>query len=518
MNPDFVFEELTPISFLRRAAAVFGDRTAVVDGDFECTYRELWLRARQSAGLLASVGIEPGDRVAVLSPNTHLLLEAHYSVPLSGGVLVALNTRLAPTELAYILEHSGSRVLLVDNALRETADTATRLLDAPPTIITADAHEQALPEQALRQMPVTDERSLLSINYTSGTTGRPKGVMYHHRGAYLQALAMALHAKLDVDSRYLWTLPMFHTNGWCFPWAVTAAGGVHHCLPTIDPAAIWDAIDHGVTHFCAAPTVLSMLVQAVPEQQDRVHRVRVFAGGAPPWPSLLRQLTDLGIDVEHLYGLTETFGPAVLSLQQPEWDQLGDEEHAKHVARQGIANVVTEPVRILDAAGNDVPPYAQAQGEIVLRGNNLMLGYYRDPDATAAACTPDGWFRTGDVGVMHPDGYIELKDRMKDVIISGGENITSIEVESALTEHPDILEAAVVAHPDKKWGEVPIAYVSVRTGSTVTPAELIDFARTRIAGFKIPRTIVIGDLPKTSTGKIQKNALRDRATHSKQTW
>jgi fatty-acyl-CoA synthase len=502
---------MTPVSFLRRAAAVFGDRTAIVDGDFSCTYRDFWLRARQSADLLASVGVERGDRVAVLAPNSCLLLEAHYGVPLSGGVLVALNCRLAPAELAYILEHSGTRILLVDRDFTETAAAATKLLDDPPTVIGAKAHEQGLSGRSPLEVPVTDERSLLSINYTSGTTGRPKGVMYHHRGAYLQALAMALHAKLDVGSQYLWTLPMFHTNGWCFPWAVTAAGGVHRCLRAIDTTEIWSAIESGVTHFCAAPTVLSMLVQTAPEKRELGQRVRVFAGGAPPWPTLLRQLEVLGIDVEHLYGLTETFGPAVVSIQQPEWVASPDDDRAKLIARQGVANVVADPVRVIDDEGNDVEPDGRAQGEIAIRGNNVMLGYYRDDAASAKASTADGWFRTGDVGVLHPDGYVELRDRIKDVIISGGENITSIEVERALTEHPDVLEAAVVARPDEKWGEVPIAFVTVRGGSGVDPGELIDFARSRIAGFKVPRTIVFGELPKTSTGKIQKNVLRERA-------
>jgi acyl-CoA synthetase (AMP-forming)/AMP-acid ligase II len=517
MSSDFAFSELTPVSFLRRAAAVFGDRTAIVDGDFSCTYRDFWLRARQSADLLASAGVRPGDRVAILAPNSHLLLEAHYGVPLSGGVLVALNSRLAPAELAYILEHSGARILLVDNEFAASAEAATNMLDEPPTVIGSDAHEQGLTGRPPLEVPVRDERSLLSINYTSGTTGRPKGVMYHHRGAYLQALAMALHARLDVGSQYLWTLPMFHTNGWCFPWAVTAAGGVHRCLHSVDTTEIWKAIESGVTHFCAAPTVLSMLVQTAPETRERRHRVRVFAGGAPPWPALLRQLEDLGIDVEHLYGLTETFGPAVVSIQQPEWVASSDEERAKLVARQGVANVVAEPVRVIDDAGADVALDGRSHGEIAIRGNNVMLGYYRDDAASARASTADGWFRTGDVGVLHPDGYVELKDRIKDVIISGGENITSVEVERALTEHPDVLEAAVVARPDEKWGEVPIAFVTVRSGSAVDTVELTDFARSRIAGFKVPRTIVFGELPKTSTGKIQKNVLREQARQIRHT-
>ncbi len=328
---------------------------------------------------------------------------------------------------------------------------------------------------------------------------------------------MAYHARLDTSSRYLWTLPMFHTNGWCFPWAVTAAGGVHQCLRKVSADAIWNAVDiDGVTHFCAAPTVLSMMADVRTSTRKPLQRVRVFAGGAPPWPALLARMHDLGIDIRHLYGLTETFGPAVVSEWQPEWDELPPDQRAQLTARQGIANVIAEPIRVLDSTGADVPADGSTLGEITLRGNDVMLGYYRDNAATAAAATGDGRFRSGDLGVMHPDGYIELRDRIKDVIISGGENITSVEVENTLTDHPDILEAAVVGAADPKWGEVPVAFVTLRPGASVREREIIEFVRTRIARFKAPQRVVFRDLPKTSTGKIQKNQLRTWASDGTQ--
>ncbi len=512
------FQEMTPVSFLERAARVFAQRPAVVDGDLQYSYGEFWQRAQRLAGVLAEHGVQPGDRVAVLCPNTHVLLEAHYGVPLAGAVLVAVNTRLSASEIGYILDHSGVTVAIVDAEYRPVLSDALRAGTGRPTVILAgdcgpgqDAgYELLLADARPHRVPVTDERSLLSLNYTSGTTGQPKGVMYHHRGAYLQAVAMAYHATLDTSSRYLWTLPMFHTNGWCFPWAVTASGGVHHCLRRVDSGEIWRAIrDEGISHFCAAPTVLAMLADH-PAAHRPPYPVKVFTGGAPPWPALLERMETFGIDVHHLYGLTETFGPAVVCEWQPEWDGSTVQKRARLTARQGIANVISEPVRVVDASGADVPADAATLGEIVLRGNNIMLGYYRDEQATAEASI-GGWFHTGDLGIMHPDGYVELRDRIKDIVISGGENITSVEVEKALAEHPEVLEAAVVGAPHPTWGEVPIAYVTLRSQDAADEAELIDFVRTRIARFKAPRRIIFGVLPKTSTGKIQKTMLRERA-------
>jgi fatty-acyl-CoA synthase len=360
-------------------------------------------------------------------------------------------------------------------------------------------------------VPCTDERGLLAINYTSGTTGRPKGVMYHPRGAYLQALAMSFHARLDPSSVYLWTLPMFHCNGWCFTWGVTAAGATHLCLRSIDPQRIWALIgEEGVTHFSAAPTVLTMIA----EDEAAVvlppgTAIRVQTGGAPPSPTLLSRLSGLGIEVTHLYGLTETFGPVAVNEWKPEWDWVSAQEQATLRARQGVGNVIADRLRVVGADGRDVPADGTTIGELVARGNDVMLGYYRDPPATVQA-TVDGWFRTGDLAVTHPDGYVELRDRAKDIIITGGENVASVEVERALDSHPAVLEAAVVGRPDERWGEAIVAFVSLRAGADIAADELIAHVRTRLAGFKVPRTIVFETLPKTSTGKIQKNILRDR--------
>jgi len=353
---------------------------------------------------------------------------------------------------------------------------------------------------------------MISINYTSGTTGKPKGVMYHHRGAYLQALAMVAHMRLDCTCTYLWTLPMFHCNGWCFTWGVTAAGATHLCLRKLDLELIWRHLrESGVTHFCAAPTVLIMIAWADAAKNGKLARVvQAATGGAPPTPAILMRMAELGIDVTHLYGLTETFGPAVICEWRAEWSKLPIEKQGLLKARQGVGNVIAQELRIVDADGRDVPADATTIGEIALRGNNVMLGYYRDEEATQRAA-PDGWFRTGDLGVMHADRYVEIKDRSKDIILSGGENIPSLEVERALAAHAAVMEAAVVAGPDPKWGEVPIAYVTLKPGAVATDAELIAHVRGLLAHFKAPKKIVFGELPKNATGKIQKFVLRDRA-------
>jgi fatty-acyl-CoA synthase len=497
-------EPLSPVSFLRRSATVFPDRIAVVDGPVRLTYRELWDRVRRQAGLLRELGVGAGDRVAVLAPNSRMLLEAHYGVSLAGGVLVAMNTRLTTGELSYITTHSGASVLLYDTSLAEVA----RAL--PVAVAVDDAeYERRLPSAQPLETPVTDEYGLISLNYTSGTTGRPKGVMYHHRGAYLQALAMAYHARIEPTSVYLWTLPMFHCNGWAFTWAVTAGGGTHVCLPKVDPARIWQLLDEeGVTTLSAAPTVLiDLAAHPSAHRLDRV--VAVGTGGAPPSPTILGRLGGLGFDVTHLYGLTETFGPSVVSEFPADWSDRPLEEAARLKARQGNANIAGTPIRVLDADGVDVPADGQTMGEVVIHGNTVALGYYDDPEATEVSFG-SGWFRTGDLGVMHPDNYVELRDRAKDVIISGGENIASIEVEQVLVRHPAVLEAAVVAAPHERWGEVPHAYVTLAESAEVTEAELIAFTREHLPGFKAPKRIVFGPLPKTSTGKIQKYLLRSR--------
>ena len=506
---------LTPTAFLDRARVVHRDQTALVDGDVRRTYAELGDRCERLAGALAGLGVAPGDRVSLLAPNTGVALEAHFGVPWAGAVLNALNTRLSASELAWIVGHAGARVLLVDTDLADLGRAVAKQADGEVRLVVSggsdDELEALLAAAEPLRVDVDDELSLLSLNYTSGTTGTPKGVMYSHRGAYLQALAMAAQTGLDVRSSYLWTLPMFHCNGWCFPWAVTAAGATHVALRKVEPPRIWRAIrDEGVTHLCAAPTVLAGLSTAQEADEGPVGRpVRVATGGAPPSPALLARMAELDLDVTHLYGLTETYGPAAICDWKPQWDDLDTAEQARLKSRQGVANLVSLPLRVLGKDRADVPADGESVGEVVLRGNNVMLGYYRDEQATAAA-DADGWFRTGDMAVMHPDGYIELKDRSKDVIISGGENIASIEVEQALDSHPAVLESAVVAAPDEKWGETVAAFVVLRPGATATEQELIDHVKGRIARFKAPRQVHFGELPKTGTGKIQKFVLRER--------
>ena len=515
MQPQMSFEPLTPTAFLRRSAAVFADRIAVIDGEYRYTYAKFLERALRLAGALRTLGVASGARVAVLAPNTHVLLEAHYGVPFAGAVLVALNQRLTASDLAYVIRHSEALVLIYDHEFETVARDIAREVGGALKLVRAggaDEYEKLLADAAPHSEPVADERGMLSINYTSGTTGKPKGVTYHHRGAYLQALAMAAHMRLDCDSVYLWTLPMFHCNGWCFTWGVTAAGATHLCLRKVDPALIWRHLrESNVTHLSAAPTVLIMLAWAQEAALGKPQRaVRVATGGAPPTPALLTRMAELGMEVTHLYGLTETFGPAAICEWRADWSKLAANEQAQIKARQGVGNVISESLRVVDAAGSDVPADGVTLGEIALRGNNVMLGYYRDDEATRRAA-PDGWFRTGDLGVMHSDRYIEIKDRAKDIILSGGENIASVEVERALSAHAAVLEAAVVAAPDPKWGEVPVAFVTLKPGATTSEAHLIAHARTVLAHFKTPKKILFGELPKNATGKIQKFVLRERA-------
>ncbi len=511
IDPALSFEALTPTAFLRRSALVFADKTAVIDGDQRWSYAQLLDRSTRLAGALRGAGVQPGERVAVLAPNTHVLLESHYGVPFAGAVLVALNVRLTAADLTYIVEHSDARVLIYDAEFEEIARAIAAAVKHKLTLISAEIqYEKWLAAATPMIEPVTDERSLLSINYTSGTTGKPKGVMYHHRGAYLQALAMALHSSFTESSVFLWTLPMFHCNGWCFTWAVTAAGGTHLCLRKSDPALIWQHLrDSGVTQFNAAPTILIMLAWH-DGAQPLARTVNVSTGGAPPTPALLARMAELNMNVTHLYGLTETFGPAVICEWRHDWDRWPAERIAQIKARQGVGNVISQTLRVVNARGGDVANDGATLGEIALRGNNVMLGYYRDDEATHNAA-PDGWFRTGDLAVMHADGYIEIKDRAKDIIISGGENIASVEVERTLSAHPAVLEAAVVAAPDEKWGEVPVAFVTLKPGMSLETTTLIAYAREHMAHFKAPKKIVFGELPKNATGKIQKFVLRERA-------
>lgn len=508
---EFTFAPLTPVAFLQRSESAFAQRPAVVDGEVRLTYRELADRVRRGVSALAAEGVGRGDRVAALCANSHVMLELHNIVPSRGAALVPVNIRLSAGEMVYILEHSGARLLIATHEFaemaREVAGRAgVRLLIAGGE---GDQYEAwlASADPGADDAGVIEEDQLLAINYTSGTTGKPKGVMYHHRGAYLQALAMAHHLRLDPGSRYLWVLPMFHCDGWCLTWAVTAAGGTHVCQRAIDPAAIWrQLLADGITHFSGAPTVLAMIAEH-PSAAVLARRVHVSTGGAPPTPALLSRLEPMGMDVTHLYGLTETFGPVAVNEWQPEWDDLGSEDAARLRARQGIANIIAAPLRVLDPEGADVPADGQTIGELAIRGNDMMLGYYRDEAATTAV-TRSGCFLTGDLAVMYPDGYVEIRDRSKDIIISGGENIASLEVERAIDAHPAVVESAVVGMPDSVWGEVPVAFVTVRDSESLSEQEVIEQVRTSLARFKAPRKVVFTQLPKTSTGKIQKNVLR----------
>jgi fatty-acyl-CoA synthase len=515
MQPQMSFEPLTPTAFLRRSATVFADRIAVIDGERCYTYAEFLDRALRLAGALRALGVAAGSRVAVLAPNTHVLLEAHYGAPFAGAVLVALNQRLTAGDLAYVIKHGEALVLIYDHEFEAVARDIAREVGSALKLVRAggaDEYEKLLADAAPHAEAVADERGMLSINYTSGTTGKPKGVMYHHRGAYLQALAMVAHMRLACDSVYLWTLPMFHCNGWCFTWGVTAAGATHLCLRKLDPELVWRHLrESGVTHFCAAPTVLIMIAWSKAAARGKLSRtIHAATGGAPPTPAILTRMAELGIDVTHLYGLTETFGPAVICEWRADWSNLPIGKQGQIKARQGVGNVIAEVLRVVDNEGRDVPADGATLGEIALRGTNVMLGYYRDDEATQRAA-PDGWFRTGDLGVMHPDCYIEIKDRAKDIIISGGESIASLEVERALAAHPAVMEAAVVAGPDPKWGEVPVAFVALKPGAAASEAQLIAHTRGVLAHFKAPKKIVFGELPKNATGKIQKFVLRERA-------
>lgn len=524
-SPAANHSELSPLRFLERSAAVFPDRTAIVHGDRRYTYREFGAEVERLARVLRT-RIEPGDRVAYLSPNTPELLMAHFAVPLAGGVLIALNSRLAGPELEYILDHSGARVLFVDSEFLGSVATAraqvptlqeiveipdsTNPVDAPAGIATAVYAEflDGAPDDSPVHWGVEDERQVIAINYTSGTTGKPKGVMYSHRGAYLNSLGETFHNGFTGDTKYLWTLPMFHCNGWCTPWAVTAAGGTHVCLRAVRADAVWDAIDHlGITHLCGAPTVCSTIADA-PQAHPLAAPLRITTAGAPPSPTVIGQLESLGVSVVHVYGLTEVYGPYTICEPQDSWAALDPAERAVLMSRQGVGMLQAENARVVDQQMRDVPADGQTMGEIVLRGNNVMLGYYRDEAATAEAFA-GGWFHTGDLGVMHPDGYLQLKDRAKDIIISGGENISTVEVEQAIISHPAVADVAVVGVPDRKWGERPKAFVLLRPGSAATAEELVEYTRGLLAGYKVPREIVFAeDLPRTPTGKIRKNELR----------
>jgi fatty-acyl-CoA synthase len=504
--------ELDPVTFLYRSAAIHPDRVAVVDGDRRRTYSELCERVNRLAAALRAGGLQRHDRVAALCLNSGPLLELHHAVPAAGGVLVAINTRLGRDEVRHIIDHSGARILFVDATL------AGLVADPPPGLDVigvgdgsgADRYEQLLGSGDRAGVPsqLVDEEEPIAIDYTSGTTGQPKGVVYTYRGAYLNALGEVIEAELGHGPVYLWTLPMFHCNGWCFPWAVTAAAGTHVCLRQVDPEEIWRLFrEERVTHYCGSPTVHAALVNH-PDAAALQHPVTALVAAAPPSPTLLARLEELNIRVVHVYGLTETYGPHTVCAVPDDWDASETAQRARFLARQGQGYTTADLVRVVDEHMRDVPRDAATIGEVVMRGNNVMPGYFADPDGTADAFR-GGWFHSGDLAVWHPDNAIELRDRAKDVIISGGENISSIEVEQAICAHPAVLECAVIAVPDERWGERPKAFVTLRSGASATEAEITAFCRERIAHYKCPDAVVFGELPKTSTGKVQKSHLRE---------
>jgi len=502
--------ELSPVSFLRRSAFVFPDKVAVVHGARRTTYRELEERVNRLASALQAAGVQHGDRVAFLAPNIPALLEAHFGVPAAGAVLVAINTRLSGPEVADILEHCGARIVFCDHESLDLLDGCdVDVVRIDDTGAAEDPYEQFLAGGSADYAGhlLTDEEEVISINYTSGTTGRPKGVMYTHRGAYLNALVEALQASLRPDSVLLWIVPMFHCNGWCFPWAVTAMGGRHICQRKVDAASMWELLDsESVTHANAAPTVwLGAAAHPAAHRLDR--EITAIIGGAPPSPTLLARMAELNVRPVHVYGLTETYAPYTICEPQEAWQNLSGPERARAHGRQGVHNIISDPIRVVDDAMRDVPRDGRSMGEVVMRGNNVMKGYFDDPVATEQAFR-GGWFHSGDIAVMHPDGYIELRDRKKDIIISGGENISTIEVEHTICAHPAVLECAVVAIPDT-WGERPKAFVTLAPGATADEREIIDFCRAHLAHFKAPVAVDFGPLPKTSTGKVQKNKLRE---------
>jgi fatty-acyl-CoA synthase len=519
---------LSPLNYLARSAGVYRDRTAVIHGDMRRSYSELYSRCRRLAGALQARGIGIGDTVSIMSPNAPAMLEAHYGVPMSGAVLNALNYRLDSDTIAFIVNHCEAKILLTDREYSSVISSAVQSLGRPITVIDIDDPlaaggeligekdyekflEEGDPDFAWRGPE--DEWQAITLNYTSGTTGNPKGVVYHHRGAFLNALGNALVFGLNDKSVYLWTLPMFHCNGWTFTWGATAAGATHVCLRAVDPAMIFDSIvRHGVTHMCGAPIVLNMLVHAPDEAKKSFNRVvEVATGGAAPPSAVIASMELMGFRVLHLYGLTESYGPATVCTPQPDWESLPPGELAWKMSRQGVTYPTLDDLMVADPESLEpVPADGETIGELMMRGNTVMKGYLKNPEATGAALA-GGWFHSGDLGVMHPDGYVEVKDRSKDIIISGGENISSLEVEEVLYRHPEIMEAAVVARPDEKWGETPCAFVTLRPGAgNVCQDDIIEYCRQHLAHFKVPRAIVFGELPKTSTGKIQKFVLRER--------
>jgi len=523
------FQPLTPLTLIERAASVFPEHPAIIHGARRWTYAEFYARTRRLASALARRGIGRGDTVAVMLANTPPMLDCAYGIPMAGAVLNTLNTRLDAAAIAFCLDHGEAKVLITDREYARTIAPALALVRNKPLVIDYDDPEYSGPGERLGdleyedllaegdpafdwQMP-RDEWDAISLNYTSGTTGDPKGVVYHHRGAYLLALGNVVTCGMAKHPVYLWTLPMFHCNGWCFPWSISAVVGTHVCLRYVRAKAMFDALaDHKVTHLCGAPIVMSTLLNAPADEKRALpHEVQFFTAAAPPPAAVLAAMKDAGFNVTHLYGLTETYGPAVINDWNREWDRLPGDEQAALKSRQGVRYTVLEALSVRDPETlAPVPADGETMGEVMFRGNVVMKGYLKNPSASAKAFE-GGWFHSGDLGVVHPDGYVQRKDRSKDIIISGGENISSIEVEDALYKHPAVQGAAVVAKPDEKWGETPCAFVELKPSEMVSAEELIGWCRQNLAGYKVPRHIVFTELPKTSTGKVQKFRLREMA-------
>lgn len=522
------YAPLTPISFLERSAAVYPDKVAVIHGELQYSYRELYERCRRLASALKSHGVGVGDTVSIMAPNIPAMLEVHYGVPMTGATLNPLNYRLDADNIRFILEHAQTKILITDREFSDTVGKALEGMNPHPLVIDIDdpTHEGGilLGEQTYEEfigsaevgeyLHPDDEWQAITLCYTSGTTGNPKGVVLHHRGAYLNAIGQLLVFGVNPRSRYLWTLPMFHCNGWTYTWGVTAAAGTHICLRKVDPALIFSLIkEHHVTHMCGAPIVLTMLIHAPEEVKTRFDQtVEVATGGAAPPSQVIQNMERMGFKVTHLYGLTETYGPATVCAWQTDWDQLDEDGKTSKMARQGVAYHTLEDIMVANPQTMcPVPNDGATMGELMVRGNTVMKGYLKNPCASEEAFR-GGWFHTGDLGVRHPDGYIEVKDRSKDVIISGGENISSLEIEEVLYKHPEVMEAAVVARKDAKWGETPCAFITLKPASNnIDEMTLIQWCRERMAHFKTPKTVVFCELPKTSTGKIQKYTLRDKA-------
>ncbi|MGB6388505.1 MAG: acyl-CoA synthetase [Methyloceanibacter sp.] len=523
------YQPLTPLMFLERAAMTFPNHTAIIHGKQRYSYAEFYARCRSLASVLTALGIGPGDTVSVMLANSPAMLEAHYGVPMTGAVLHSINTRLDPAIVAFMLDHADTKLVIADTEFAAVIKEALAETEVEPSVVDYRDLECGVEGERAGELDYealiaggdpdfswampSNEWNAISLNYTSGTTGNPKGVVYHHRGAALMCYANTIATGMAAHPVYLWTLPMFHCNGWCFPWSLSVVAGTHVCLRSVRPKAMYDAIaDHKVTHLSGAPFVMSCLLNATPDQRRSFsHNVAFNHAAAPPPEAVLGAMAEAGFELTHLYGLTETYGPATINEWHAEWDELPPDERLSKRARQGVRYVALEGLDVKDAETMEqVPADGETIGEVMFRGNIVMKGYLKNKKATKEAFA-GGWFHSGDLGVLHPDGYIQLKDRSKDIIISGGENISSIEIEDVLYKHPAVADAAVVAKPDAKWGETPCAFIETRPGAEVTAEEIIAYCKEKLARFKCPRHVVFTELPKTSTGKIQKFKLRDLA-------